>query len=298
MIINKGNLALIFTGYKASFTKGMTNAQSFWEQVAMRIPSATGEEVYGWLGQLPSLREWIGPRILKSLAAKGYTIPNKDFEATITVPRNSIEDDKYGLFSPLFEEMGRSAAAHPDELVFSALKAGFTSECYDGQNFFDTDHPVGTKEAGTLASVSNVQNGAGPAWFLLDTNRVMKPMIYQERRPYSLVSKTEPTDDNVFFNKEYIYGVDSRGAVGFGLWQLAFASKAELNSTNFNLARTAMMELKGDEGKPLGISPTVLVVPPSLDEAARKLINGELIDNGSSNPWVGSAKIICTPWVM
>ena len=41
--------------------------------------------------------------------------------------------------------------------------------CYDGQNFFDTDHPVG--EQGSQETVSNVQTGAGPAWYLLDTTR-------------------------------------------------------------------------------------------------------------------------------
>ena len=41
----------------------------------------------------------------------------------------------------MFEEMGRAAATHPDELVFETVANGFTEECFDGQPFFDTDHP-------------------------------------------------------------------------------------------------------------------------------------------------------------
>ena len=34
-------------------------------------------------------------------------------------------------------------------------------------------------------------------------------------------------DDNVFFEKKYIYGVDSRDNAGYGLWQLAYGSTGE-----------------------------------------------------------------------
>ncbi|WP_417050343.1 Mu-like prophage major head subunit gpT family protein [Dysosmobacter welbionis] len=46
------------------------------------------------------------------------------------------------------------------------------------------------------------------------------------RRP-QLVTKDSPSDDNVFFNKEFIYGVDARYNAGYGLWQLAFGSTGE-----------------------------------------------------------------------
>jgi phage major head subunit gpT-like protein len=59
--------------------------------------------------------------VVKNLAAHSYKIANRDFEQTITVPRNDIEDDQYGVFGPMFEEMGRSAAEFPDELVFGLM---------------------------------------------------------------------------------------------------------------------------------------------------------------------------------
>jgi phage major head subunit gpT-like protein len=62
------------------------------------------------------------------------------------------------------------SARHPDELVFGLLKDGFTAECFDGQPFFDPDHPIELHE-GTTVSVSNMQDGAGRAWFLSRTRR-------------------------------------------------------------------------------------------------------------------------------
>ena len=57
---------------------------------------------------------------------------NKKFEMTIGVPRDDIEDDKYGVYTPLFSNMGEAAALQPDELVFGAMMSGFNEKCYDG----------------------------------------------------------------------------------------------------------------------------------------------------------------------
>ena len=77
------------------------------------------------------------------------------------VTRTAIEDDQLGIYTPLFEEMGYGAATHPDELVFGLLKNGHTTNCFDGQSFFDTDHPVYAEVDGTGA-VSLVSNNLVP----------------------------------------------------------------------------------------------------------------------------------------
>ncbi|HFH4124943.1 TPA: Mu-like prophage major head subunit gpT family protein, partial [Pseudomonas aeruginosa] len=86
---------------------------------------------------------------------------------------------------------------HPAELVYALLSGGFTQTCYDGQYFFDTDHPV-TSAAGNEVSVSNFQGGSGTPWFLLDTTRIMKPLILQKRKDYNFVTMDAEKDENVF----------------------------------------------------------------------------------------------------
>lgn len=297
MLITRGSLDAAFTGFSTKFNEGFKGAPTVWPRIATSVPSAASENTYGWLGQFAPMREWIGPRNVRGIVAHGYTVANRKFEQAISIKRDDLEDDKLGIFAPMFSELGRSAAEKPDELVLGLLKNGFTGKCYDGQNFFDSDHPV-EDESGELTTVSNVQAGSGAPWFLLDTSRMIRPLIYQERRPLGqLVKKDRPEDDNVFLEDEYIYGSDGRCNAGYGLWQMAFGSKATLNAENYSLARAAMSSLKGDAGRPLNILPNILVCGPALEEAARKLLNSELISGGESNPWKGTAELIVTSWV-
>ena len=291
MIINQSNLNDLFTGFKAAFNTGFRSATPQWQNIATLVPSTTKQEHYGWLGQFPRLREWIGDRQFKNMAAHDYTIKNKKFEGTINVLRDDLEDDTYGIYMPLLKEVGYAAATHPDELVYGLVGAGFATPCYDGQYFFDTDHPVDG------VSVSNLQAGAGNPWFLLDTRRPLKPLIFQLRRDYDLKQMTARDDEAVFMRDEYRYGVDARVNVGFGFWQQAFGSKDTLDQTNFDAAMAAMLAFKSDEGRPLGINPNLLVVGPSNRAAARAVVTVPTLANGAANPNYQAAELLVVPWL-
>ena len=295
MIINQGNLKALSVAVRAAFNQGMKNSTSYWERVATRINSTTAENKYAWLGQFPRMREWVGDRQVKSLAAHDFTIKNRKFEATVSIPRDDIDDDNYGVYMPAAEEQGYAAKTHPDELVFALLKDGFNQLCYDGQNFFDTDHPVGVE--GAITSVSNMQSGSGDPWFLLDTSRPIKPLLFQVRRDYDLKTRFDASDENVWNREEFEWGTDARVAVGFGLWQLAFGSKAALDETNFNAAVAAMGSFKSDQGRPLGIMPKLLVVGPSNRAAAQKVIEAAQKAGGESNTNYKAAEILVVPWL-
>lgn len=296
MIITPQSMSTLFKGYNGSFSLGFAGAETHYRKVAMVVPSSTRENLYAWLGQFPKVREWIGERFIQNLRAHAYTVVNRSFENTVGVPRNDIEDDQYGVYGPMMQEMGKSAAELPDELVFGLLKNGFSAPCYDGQYFFDPDHPVlrGDNDA---YSHANFVDGPEPTWYLLDTGRAMRPFLYQERRPFEFVSLDKPDDTNVFFKDEYIYGCSGRSNAAYGLWQFAFASRQPLTATNYAAARRGMMELRGDAGRLLGVRPNILVVPPSLEEEGLKLLNSALVEGGDTNPWKGTAELLVTPWV-
>lgn len=295
MIITSGNLQGLFTGFKTIFNKGFSEADAQYLKIAMQAPSNTSKEIYTWLGQFPKMREWIGSRVIKNLKVHDYTIKNRKFENTIAVPADDISDDQYGVFTPMFEEMGRDSRQHPDELVFTLLASGFASKCYDGQYFFDADHPV-IDENQETQTVSNIQDGANPAWFLLDTSRPVKPIVWQEREPYKFQALDKDGDENVFMDDEYIYGVRARANAGFGLWQLAHASKADLTSANYEAVRSAMMGQLGENGRKLNVKPTTLVVGPELEGKARRLLKAT-INGGETNEWADSAELIVSPHI-
>lgn len=296
MIVNQDSIGLAFKGFKTVFTDAYLDTPTFADQLAMTVPSSSCDETYGWMGQFPSLREWIGPRQVKNLEAHGFTIKNRKFETTVEIGRDDIADDRLGIFKPVFSEIGQAARRHPEELIFGLLASGFATNCYDGQFFFDVDHPVSDAD-GNTQSVSNFQGGAGTAWYLLDTSRGIRPLIWQEREKYEFQQLTRDDDDYVFTNDKYLYGIRARVNAGFGLWQLAYGSKQALTAPNYAAARAAMMGLTPDGGRKLGVSPTVLVVPPTLESDALTLLNTEYATGGASNPWKGTAKVIVTPYL-
>ena len=91
--------------------------------------------------------------------------------------------------------------------------------------------------------------------------------------------------------------------VGFGFWQQAVAVRDDLTAANFEKALGLMQSFQADGGRPLGLGTggkagTLLVVPPTLYAAARKLIAVELVNGGESNPWYDAATIVNVPWLM
>jgi phage major head subunit gpT-like protein len=147
MIITPQALRGIYTAFNTVFNKAFEGQHPTYEKGRDRRAQHQRIETCAWLGDIPGMREWIGEREIQNLSGSAYTIKNKDFELTVGVDRNAVEDDKIGLYNPSIQMLGESAALHPDELVYGLLANGFTEKCYDGKAFFATDHPVGKDKA-------------------------------------------------------------------------------------------------------------------------------------------------------
>lgn len=291
MIINGKTLNDLKSGFNALYLQGQAEVQSNVSKVAMIVPSSGPAEKYGWMANMPRMRKWLGDRVLNNVSGADFTIKNEKFESTVVVSASDIEDDTLGQYAPMFQSLGNLSQEHPDELVFALMQGAFTSLCYDGQYFIDTDHPVLDKN-GAVTSASNSGGGASTPWFLLDTRKAIKPFIFQKRRDYRLVSLDKPEDQNAFMRDEYIYGVDARVNAGYGLWQLAYGSKQALDETNYGLARANLSGRVGDYGKSLRLQGNLLVVPPSLESAALKIVTAQKNAAGADNIYAGTAEVL------
>ena len=295
MLLTPAVLQALQTTFSMQFRQGYGDTTPWSPMVSTQIPSTVRTNTYGWMARIMAMREWLGPRVLQNLEAHSYTITNRDFEVSVGVDRNDIEDDNLGIYNPLIQEMGRAARKWPDQLMRTTLQAGATTGLgFDGLSFFNDAHtldPGGTQDnnfAGTAltlanyatvreammaytgedgeplgvvpyilvippqleqigkeileaalildttatAAVTNVQQGSAKllmvpelaneatTWYLADSSRPIKPLVFQQRKAPQFVPKVNPSDDNVFFDKEFIWGTDSRGNGGNSLWFL------------------------------------------------------------------------------
>lgn len=115
-------------------------------QLATLINTNKESETYRWLGGAPPVREWLGPRHEQALGRYTMSITNKKYEATLRIDVDDLRRDKTGQLQVRVAEMARKAAMHPEVLLSTLIINGDTTTsglCYDGQQFFDTDHSEG-----------------------------------------------------------------------------------------------------------------------------------------------------------
>jgi phage major head subunit gpT-like protein len=244
MQITPASLAAMFYSFDQRFQAGLTSAKPWSGAVATEVPSAGESLTYPLLDKIPRLRKWLpnAERVAQNASLRGYSLVNDDYELTVEVDRNKIEDDAYGAYAPLMEMMGQQSALWPDDLVGAVLQGGAaaTALTYDGQPMFSTTHPVNMDDA----------------------------------------SK--------------------------GTYQNLRAAAFALNAVNYNTVRAEMASYNGADGKPLGILPDTLVVPPQLEQAGRQILNADYIapvgafgQNAAgqlqTNTLKGSASLVVVP---
>lgn len=313
MLITPANLSALFTVFSLQYQEAFTTAETYWRSLATLVPSSTETSTYVWMEKIPAMRKWLGARVVQNVVARAPRIVmNEAYELTIEIPKQKILDDQYGLYSPLSRMMGAQAAKWPDDLIRDAVVANPTA--FDGQNYFDTDHPVSLDDSGLgvysnredtwaltldnygkararmrgvkgadgrrmgirpdllVVSPSNEEKartilnsdyyprladgaalGVGDVgivqnqwkgsaellviddledtpnkWILFDTSKPIMPFIFQLRQAPVFTYLMNPTDPNVFFNKQYIMGIEAWGAVDVTLPQLGFMGGAGL----------------------------------------------------------------------
>ena len=153
------NTVVLERGLRALFVEAFNNAEDAAELAPyiLETTSDGADEKYGWLGQSPSMVEWIDERRLKALNDFDYTLKNKDYEATLSVDRNELADDRMGAIKIRINDLALKAkSTHPRRLFFDALVAGTTALAYDGLPLFSASH-----QEGASGVQSNIVTGTG-----------------------------------------------------------------------------------------------------------------------------------------
>jgi phage major head subunit gpT-like protein len=131
-------------GFSQLFEKGYNSdtIPVLWQDKSEDVPTPGTEiNVYGWLAEMPMFRKWVGPRMAKRLAARTYQIKNDEYEFSYAVGVTDIKYDKFGIYNAHASRAGLAARLWRDQMLTVVQLAGNTVKCYDGQFFYDTDHP-------------------------------------------------------------------------------------------------------------------------------------------------------------
>lgn len=273
------------------FQKGLEEYNPVYKDVAPTIASSGAATIYP-LGRVPEIIEWVGERKVKEIGEAKYMLENKLYEGTIRIPRTAIEDDNYGFYIYQATALAKEAKQHPDRLLSDAIMKAFsTGLSYDGVSFFNEEHPFGPSDS----KQSNLQSGTSEPWVILDASKAMPAFFYQLREDYKM-EKPADLSEGTFMKDEYLFGVRGRGNIGYGLWQLAYGSKAELTKANFENAMKSMLKLKKFNGNAIGAMPTHIIVGPENYTKALELFK-TIYQSSSSNVWYERVKIVMLPWL-
>lgn len=138
------------TGFHAHFMRGMESASPHHVAFCDVISSEDSLEEHFFPAEIPQLRPWTGQRRVHDLdRVWSYQLKNIQYEDTVAIKRTDFDDDRLGVHSTRFAQLGLRAATHPDKLWTDLLNSGFDDDCYDAEPFFSTSHP---KKSGTQSN--------------------------------------------------------------------------------------------------------------------------------------------------
>lgn len=132
-------------GYMFHMLRGEPDSGWIAQLAGSVIPSNMDIETYVGLGATAPLRQWNGPRQARTLKDVSYVIENVPYEGTIEVTGDEVRLDKTGQVQRRIDDLRVRYNQHWETLLTSLIVAGESTLCYDGQNYFDTDH----NESGT-----------------------------------------------------------------------------------------------------------------------------------------------------
>ena len=144
------------TNWIPLITLASTTVRAAWSNIPIFYPVNTTTVQMGdksiwedaWMGRMPKMRLWSGPRVYQEPAPQTYTAVPQPFEATYTLNKYRYDDDSFGVFYPLLLDLAEQTKKWPDyqrrDLIESAGAWSSTASQagLDGLSFFNTAHPI------------------------------------------------------------------------------------------------------------------------------------------------------------
>jgi phage major head subunit gpT-like protein len=117
-------------------------------KVSTNFPVASEVLIMGWMGIMPKMRGWFGPRVVNSPNPETYTVTPLPYENTYGLDRFKFDDDQYGIYYPLLVDFAQAMARWQnfetrDLLEATGLYSSTSRQAgLDGLSHWNTAHPV------------------------------------------------------------------------------------------------------------------------------------------------------------
>ncbi len=117
-------------------------------KVSTTHPVTSETLILGWMGIMPKMRGWYGPRVTHAPNAETYSVTPLPYENTYGLDRFKFDDDQYGVYYPMLVDFAEAAARWQNFETRDLLEAtglyGSTARqlSLDGVSHWNTAHPV------------------------------------------------------------------------------------------------------------------------------------------------------------
>jgi phage major head subunit gpT-like protein len=190
-LLDRAKLENAYITYSTIFDMALQNTPAIYPEIATVIPDAGPVNQFNWLGDLPVMQAWIGPRVINRLRAEKHTLTTGWYANGLELDYDDIGEDKLGLVRPRIEMLAEMGPKKIDAVTVDFLVNGFAGTLgltYDGQFLFDTDHTA--DGAGVGAAQNNLVTGVFSATTYNSAIQKMMQFVGTNGEPLEIVPDT------------------------------------------------------------------------------------------------------------
>ena len=151
MEITLENIVALDKGIKKIYNDTFKDCPKNYLKQATVVETKNHSVDYAWLGDFPSMKEWVGDRDLKELTDHKYTISKKDWEASVTVYRDDLLFDNLGMVTPRVQNLANTVVEHYNSYIGTLITTN--KNCYDGKAFFSKTHRIGQENVSNKSTL-------------------------------------------------------------------------------------------------------------------------------------------------
>ena len=208
--INDATLQALEKVLAAKWTEAFDAApQMQLDALATKYTSTTASNHYAFMEALGGWSQWNGARQFKDVASQQFEVKNKDYEMSIKMPKNQIEDDQIGMYVDIVPAMVRGWFKKQQSLIMDVLTTNPLA--YDGTALFNAARTYGSN------TIDNIDTAALAAAAFATARQTMMSYKDHAGEPLAVMPDTlivGPSLEKTAFDivKNY-FGIDATSTI-------------------------------------------------------------------------------------